>query len=150
MKNPLNLSIGYFFVTGAAFVISCLAGYFLLRIKNIGFILSIIVQGVQIFQLIWNGSRYKFEAGLQVLITISGRNFTISPGFNVGLWFGHFPLNSPSAITINFIALLAFLYLIMRAKPVAKAIQTLPEKIKSESAQQPASQGLGPKSGPHL
>lgn len=125
MKNPLNLSIGYFFVTGLALAISCLAGFFLLRIKKIGFILSTFVQGLQIFQLIWNGNIYKYEAGLQVLLKISNHNFTISPGFNVGLWFGHFPVYSPSEITINFIALSTFLYLVMRSKPFEKALEPL-------------------------
>jgi hypothetical protein len=111
-NNPINLSMWYFIFTGIALFLSLLAGFLLIRKNKLGLYLSIIVQGVQIVQIGWNNSIYKYEAGLQLLISLTSQQFGIKPGFNVGAWFGTFPASIQPYLAINIVALIFFIYLL--------------------------------------
>ncbi len=102
------------------YFLSILAGIYLWKDKPRGFILSIIIQAIQIPQFTLGGLLYYFCSGLE----LSPRLFfhDNGGGFNFKFWFGgnflikYAPQSSMTMIGINLFALFAFTFLLTQKK----------------------------------
>jgi hypothetical protein len=101
----------YFLGAGFGFLFAMIAGWRLLRDKQFGRELSLVVQLLQVVQIVANGWMFKYVTGLQLVLEIDSRGVGFSPGVNATAWLGPTLAPSASIVGINFFALWATIYL---------------------------------------
>jgi hypothetical protein len=101
----------YYIGAGFGFLLAMIAGWRLLRGKQFGRELSVVLQILQVVQIIANGWMFKYVTGLQLLLKIGPSGVEFSPGVNAAVWLGPTLAPAPSSIGINLFALWATIYL---------------------------------------
>ncbi|HEY5021720.1 MAG TPA: hypothetical protein VII30_04445, partial [Gemmatimonadaceae bacterium] len=101
----------YYLGAGLGFLGALVAGVLLLRRKQLGRELSLVVQLLQVVQLTALGWMIHYATGIQALIKIGPGTFQLSPGVNAAVWFAPTLVPAHWAIGINMFALWAAIYL---------------------------------------
>jgi glucose dehydrogenase len=101
----------YYLGAGLGFLAALVAGVLLLRRKQFGRELSLVVQLLQVVQLTALGWKIQYATGIQALIKIGPGTFQLSPGVNAAVWFAPPLVPAHWAIGVNMFALWAAIYL---------------------------------------
>ena len=111
IQRVASLGPMYYLGAGLGFLAASVAGVLLLRRKQFGRELSLVVQLLQVVQLTALGWMIHYATGIQALIKIGPGTFQLSPGVNAAVWFAPTLVPAHWTIGVNMFALWAAIYL---------------------------------------